>query len=681
MNFLFPTLLFGLSAIAIPIIIHLFNFRKYKKIYFTNVQFLKELKQESDSKSKLKEWIILSLRILAITCLVFAFAQPYLPSDKKVTQGQKTVSIYIDNSFSMENLNSKGTLLENAKQHATIIANTYNSNDKFQLLTSDFEGKHQRLLTKEEFLERLNEVKISSSTKQLNDVISRQQDFLQINNCKNKNIFLISDFQKNCSVIQKAKIDTSISINLIPITSSEVNNIYIDSIWFDNPIQQLNIPQVLHVNIVNNSKKEITNGSLRLLINDKQVSINSFNIDAENKKEVRVSFVVKEKGINNGVLKIDDYPISYDDNFYFYFDARNTINVLVINGTNCKTGENFKNLMQNDSLFVYHENIETKVDYGIFSKLNMIVLNNLTDISSGLTVELKKFVKAGGSLVIFPNLSADLSNYNLAFTNLQLPQIEKVDTAKTKTQAINFEQGLYEGVFEKIDSRMDLPKIHQHFVFKQSTSNLSQPIIMLENGQPLLTQISLENGKTYLFAVSSSDEASNFVKHALFVPTLIKIGVLSLKPTSLYYETTSNQRIEMNGDIVYNDKPFHIIKNKTTFDIIPEQRIVNNKTILFTQNQISEAGHYLVTLLTNTVSGLAFNFSRKESEMIFFSTRELQENINELNLKNVSVINANEGSLINSLKETNTGDKLWKLFIILALLFLLSEIIVIRIFK
>ena len=67
MNFLFPTFLFGLSAIAIPIIIHLFNFRKYKKIYFTNVQFLKELKQESDSKSKLKEWIILLLRILAIS--------------------------------------------------------------------------------------------------------------------------------------------------------------------------------------------------------------------------------------------------------------------------------------------------------------------------------------------------------------------------------------------------------------------------------------------------------------------------------------------------------------------------------------------------------------------------------------------------------------------------------------
>ena len=145
--------LIGLAAIAIPIIIHLFNFRKYKKVYFTNVQFLKELKQESDSKSKLKEWLILAMRILAVACLVFAFAQPFIPGKTKVVQGEKAISIYIDNSFSMESTNKTGTLLENAKQYATEIANTFNASDKFQLLTNDFEGKHQRLISKEEFMQ------------------------------------------------------------------------------------------------------------------------------------------------------------------------------------------------------------------------------------------------------------------------------------------------------------------------------------------------------------------------------------------------------------------------------------------------------------------------------------------------------------------------------------------------
>ena len=179
MNFLFPTFLFGLFAIAIPVIIHLFNFRKHKIIHFTNVQFLKDIKFESEKKSKLKELLILLMRILAIACLVFAFAQPFIPSKQKIAIGKKTISVYIDNSFSMENINSKGTLLESAKETAISLAKAYHLNDRFQVLTNDFLGKHQRLLNRDEFIEQVNEVKISSANRDINDVIKRQLDFLQ----------------------------------------------------------------------------------------------------------------------------------------------------------------------------------------------------------------------------------------------------------------------------------------------------------------------------------------------------------------------------------------------------------------------------------------------------------------------------------------------------------------------
>ena len=208
---------------------------------------------------------------------------------------------------------------------------------------------------------------------------------------------------------------------------------------------------------------------------------------------------------------------------------------------------------------------------------------------------------------------------NLAFQNLHLPQIESKDSLDTKTQSINFEQGLFEGVFEKVDARMDLPKIREHYVFKGSSSTLAEPIIMLQNGQSLLSQYSLGKGKVYLFSIASNDQFSNFIKHALFVPTIIKIGVLSLKPISLYYQTSANQSIEMNSEIAYKDKPLHISKINSTIDLIPEQKVINNKTMLFTQNQIAEAGHYLVSQVTNTISGIAFNFNRKESDMNFYS--------------------------------------------------------------
>ena len=688
MNFLFPTFLIGLAAIAIPIIIHLFNFRKYKKVYFTNVQFLKELKQESDSKSKLKEWLILAMRILAIACLVFAFAQPFIPGKVKTVQGEKVVSIYIDNSFSMESTNKKGTLLENAKQHATEIANTFNASDKFQLLTNDFEGKHQRLISKEEFIEQLNDVKISSATKSINDVVKRQQDFLQNSSSKNKRIFLLSDFQKNTSILSKTDMDTSIVVTCIPIVSSEVNNVYIDSVWFETPVQQYETQQIIHAIIINKSNKDIENGSLKLYINDAQVSLASFNVSAGNKKDVNISFTVKIKGINKGVLKIEDYPITYDDNFYFSFNAQTTINALVINSKETKTAGNFRSLMQNDSLFVYKENNESAIDYSLFANTNIIVLNELTTLSSGLTSELQKFVNAGGSIVVFPNKKSDVASYNAAFQSLQLPQLIKLDTTNIKTQSINFEQGLYEGVFDKIDQRMDLPKVFEHFEFTKTTNSNSQGLVLLQNGQFLISLNTLGNGKVYLFSIPSDETSSNLLKHALFVPTLIKMSILSLKPSPVYYKTATNEVIALNSTSNFSDKPLHIVTSTSSVtaatkkvDVIPEHRLLNNATTLFIQNQITEAGHYNVEENNLIVKDLAFNFDRKESDMNFLSQEDLQKQIDEKGLKNIGIIEPNEKNLTNALQEVNDGKKLWKLFLILALAFLLSESLIVRLFK
>lgn len=609
------------------------------------------------------------------------FCSAFYSWKSKNNQGEKAISIYIDNSFSMESTNKKGTLLENSKTLATEIVNTFNASDKFQLLTNDFEGKHQRFISKEEFVEQLNDVKISSATKSISDVIKRQQDFLQNSSAKNKRIFLLSDFQKNTSVISKSDIDTSISISCIPIASSEVNNVYIDSVWFETPVQQYETQQIIHAIVTNKSNKDIENGSLKLYINDAQVSLASFNVSVGNKKDVSISFTVKVKGINKGVLKIEDYPITYDDNFFFSFNAQTTIKALVINGKDTKTASNFKSLMQNDSLFVYKENSDASIDYSVFSKTNIIVLNELNTITSGLTSELQKFVNAGGSVVIFPNKKSDIISYNTAFQTLLLPQIIKLDTTNIKTQSINFEQGLYEGVFDKVDQRMDLPKVFEHFEFTKTTNNNSQGLVLLQNGQFLISLNTLGNGKVYVFSIPSDETSSNLLKHALFVPTLIKMAILSLKPSPVYYKTALNEVIALNSTSNFSDKPLHIVKDDKKVDVIPEHRLLNNTTALYTQNQITEAGHYNVEENNVIIKDLAFNFDRKESDMNFMTQEDLQKQIDEKDLKNVSVIELNEKSLTNALQEVNDGKKLWKLFLILALMFLAAEILIIRIFK
>ena len=76
MEFLYPGFLLALLALAIPIILHLFYFRRFKKVYFTNVRFLKEVKEQTSARSKLRNLLVLLMRLLAVAMLVFAFAQP-----------------------------------------------------------------------------------------------------------------------------------------------------------------------------------------------------------------------------------------------------------------------------------------------------------------------------------------------------------------------------------------------------------------------------------------------------------------------------------------------------------------------------------------------------------------------------------------------------------------------------
>ena len=162
MQFLFPAFLFALAALAIPVIIHLFHFRRFRTVYFTNVRFLREVKEETSNRRKIRDLLVLLARCLAVALLVLAFAQPFLPRNTEgVKKGEQAVSIYIDNSFSMNALSKDLSLLEKAKQKAHEIVQAYANNDKFQVLTSDFEGRHQRLVSKEEAMTFIDEVKIT----------------------------------------------------------------------------------------------------------------------------------------------------------------------------------------------------------------------------------------------------------------------------------------------------------------------------------------------------------------------------------------------------------------------------------------------------------------------------------------------------------------------------------------
>jgi hypothetical protein len=695
MRFVNPAFLFALSAISIPVIIHLFNFRKFKTVYFTNVRFLKEIKEETQAKSELKHLLILFVRILAIACLVLAFAQPYLPyHNQQASKGAKVLSVYLDNSFSMDAENKSGELLDEAKKDARELAAAYKASDRFQLLTNDFEGRQQRLLSRDEFLERIEEIKFSPSARKLSKVFARQKDIL--NNTGggpgSRQAFIISDFQKSTSDIDQIKNDTGIAVRLIPVEAQERKNLYIDSCWFETPVRKLNQAQALHVRLRNVSAQDYSNVPMKLFINGQQKTPSSFSIAANSKTDTVIFFTLRESGWQQGRVEITDSPITFDDTYYFSFEITRSISVLCIgpaSGIKVSTAPPLSSLFEKDSAFTYTNVSETAIDYSSISRNQLIILNGLENISSGLSQELNRFVHNGGSLLVFPSRKIDPASYDSFLNTMQVNTFGTIDTADTKVDKLNFEHELYrEGVFDpKKGSRMgantllDLPLIYEHYRISRHSHSTEELLMSLRNGDPYLAKYSFGSGSVYLCSASLETQASNFTKHALFVPTLLQIAFFSRQQNKLCYTIGNDESIEIGGSLSSPDQVFHILSENQTFDIIPEHRYADSKTIIYERSQLKQSGNYRLISGKAMLAGLSFNYNRAESDISTEKPEELKSLLDKNGFSNFSLIEHGKQSLTTLLAEADLGKKLWKEFILLALLFLAAEVALIRFLK
>ncbi len=683
MHFLYPFFLFAFVLIAIPVIIHLFNFRRFKKIYFSNVRFLKELKQETQKTSKLKHLMVLLSRILAVTCLVIAFAQPYIPSKnqkKAVNTNANAVSIFIDNSFSMENLCDNGKLLDEAKNKAKEIISAYNPSDVFQILTNDFEGKHQRLVSREEFLEMLEEADISPNRKNISEIISRQEDLLHSAATKNKVIYIISDFQKTFSDIRNITNDTTVTIYLIPVKANKISNVFIDSCWFYAPVQQINQNVKLFVRVKNNSDENLEKYPVKLYINKQQKALASLNINAHSKEEALLQYTIRETGIQSGVVEINDYPITYDDKFFFSYNVYNNIKILIING---KGKENvfLNTFFKNDSSFIVQSFSEQNIDYSSFKNHSLIILNEIDNIPSGLSQELKNFITNGGSIMVLPSEKIDIGNYKEFLTSVNSDYYTELDTNETRVEKINLSSSIYSDVFEKIPQAVNLPKVSIHYRIQAQTRSQKEYLLKTEGNEDFLSLNFNGKGKIYLSSVPLDLKFSNFAKHPVFVPTMYKIALLSTYSDKLFYTIGNDEIIELKNVNSTGENIFRIKNIDNDFAIIPEYRNIDAKTCLLVHNQIKEAGNYYVSSGNENITGVSFNYDRKESDMEYYKADELMGLAEKSRFSNIYVVEPKNRPMEKLLNELNQGVKLWKLFIILALVFLGAEIALLKFVK
>jgi hypothetical protein len=687
MNFLFPTILWGLLTVAVPVIIHLFNFRKFRKVYFTNVRFLEELKQQTRRQSKLRHLLVLISRMLAIAALVFAFAQPYIPQKASSSRPDAVnqVNIYIDNSFTMEALTSSGPLIEIAGNKAREIAAAYRSTDLFMLTTNDFESRQQRWVSREEFLRMVDELSPSPSVRTVSEVIGRQKDSYYSTPGQSRISYLISDFQTSMADLSQANPDSLMSVMLVPLEAVKAENLYIDSCWFASPVHQLNQGVNLVTRVVNDSETDFEKVPLKFAVNGKQKAIASFDIPAGTFRDISLFFTNYEEGMQYGTAEITDYPVIFDDRMFLAYEVAGSIPVLSVNGK----GESIylNSLFGKDSAFRFVNNAYKNIDYNRLQDYELVILNELDEISSGLAQELTVYLDNGGTLLVIPSASAKMDDLRDFLMTAGSDYFTGFENESTRVSELDLNNPVFAEVFEKSPGEdkelrnTDLPVVKGYYNISRQLQSGQMVIMSMLNGKPFLTRELAGNGQVYLLAVPLDDEYSNFARHALFVPALYRIALLSAATYPLYYVIGDNTKIELRNPLVSGDNILKIISLEDDFEFIPGQLNLNRKLSLQVYNQVKKAGHYRLVKGDETIKGLAFNYNRSESAMTFSSRADLADLLGRYNPGQFRILEDKGKSLSDAIKDMNQGTLLWKLFIILALIFLAFEIILLRFWR
>ena len=672
-----PLFLIGLAAIAIPIAIHLLQLRRYRKVYFSNVDMLEELQSENRRQRNLRQLLILATRILSIVFIVLAFCQPVIPhKGSQIQKGGTAVSVYIDNSYSMECGGMEGSLIEAAKQKALEIADAYDPSVPFQLLTNNASGSQFRWLSREDFISAVREVEAGAVTTPLSQIAIRQQEFLRSSPASNRHAYLISDFQRTTADLATLPADTAVLSTLIPLGGSSLANVYIDSLAFNSPAYFRGSTVHVEARVRNGGDKAVEKQPLRLYIGDRQRAVTSLDIAPHSSATASLTFTIQDDTLLLGHVETTDYPVTFDDRLYFALPVATRIPLLVVSG---KSENPFiKKLFAGDSLTQYRQEPYDRMDYSHIEQSRVVILDELHAIPSGLAQALVQFVDDGGTLVVVPAPDAEVSSYNLLLSSLHAPLLQAWRQKETRAGALQSTHPLYSGVFRNLSDEVEMPSTTGHYTLQQPGGTVTRQVIGLLDGNSLLSETPFGQGHLYLLATPLRPDYTDFVHQALFVPTLYNMALFSTPLPQPYHLITATQPIPLST-LLTDDSPRHLDPVDATSGqqgFIPDIRRSGSHSLIYPHGEIVQAGNYILS--PQPLEGLAFNYSRQESDLACLSRSDIKRLVNEAGLSSYRLSPPAAKSMTDYIRSRNQGTPLWRWCILLALLALLAETLLIR---
>jgi hypothetical protein len=680
MYFLYPLVLFGLLALVIPLIIHLFNFKKPKRVFFSNVRFLRELQFESRKRSKVKHLLVLLMRLLAFVALIFAFAMPVLRTGEaeENSAGRPLVVIYLDNSYSLQAQGSGGVLLETGMKKAREIAAYYDPSDEFHLITNDFSARFSRMVNRADLMDLVTQIQYSPVSRSSSEVMDRIVDLERRYPGREIIAYLISDFQQSTFNIRNTDMNHGISMRMVPIQSGDQANLYIDSVWTEVPVIRPGQIAVFQVRVGNTGTSVAEEVPVTMTLNGREISVGTTDVPAGGHSVVQLTARIAEEGIYHGVIAIEDHPLIFDDKFFVGFVVRRQRRVTGVYGD--RPDPALTRIFEGDSLFVFENTPVTRIDFSAMNSYDIIFCQGVRDFSTGLLDALKTYVLDGGTLVIIPpDPSSDVTGLTRMTEALGIAGYGTTDTIDVRLGFVDYEDPLFQGVFAEKPTNPAMPQILNHYSLNLKMAPGEKVIMRLLNNRPLLLESSSGKGKVYQFAMPFAPSSGNLAVFAeLFVPPIYNMALFSGQKIPMYYILGRDKSAVISRSEAREQSVFRIGALTDDYEFIPGHRNEPFGALLFFEDQVTRAGNYRVMMEQNEVAPLAFNYSGQESDLRADTPKALEEWIRENGYLHLSILSPAGKSLTEKLAELNQGIKLWRWFVLAALLFLLTESLLLR---
>jgi hypothetical protein len=688
MTFLNPAILFGLFAASIPVIIHLFNLRKLKKIEFSTLQFLKELQKNKIRKIKLKQWLLLALRVLMILCIVIAFARPTLVgvSIGGTTSAAKTTAVFIlDDTFSMSVIDENGSYFNQAKETIKDLLTQFEEGDEVGLILVSHQPEEIELTSNlNKFKNEVDGITISSASGKLNNAIIKAAEVMGNEKNFNKEIYLFSDFQKGrlASEVEiidlKEQLGEQVRLYSFDYSGKEITNFGINDLKINTQIFEKDKPVKLEAVVKNYSERAKDNLVVSLFINRERSAQQSVSFKPGETKSINLEAPVKNYGTSDAFVEIEEDDLLDDNIRYTSFSIPQKISVLILDD-NLDDTKLIDAALKSVSESGYFDITIKKTEQISGLQLNnsqVIIL--LSDNFGNASVKLNQFLSSGKGIIIFPSSETDATGFNSSLSSIGISS-SGILVKMEKTQSIHFSETdfnhpLFENIFmDEKKKQIESPEIYSYF--KINPGGKGKSIITLEDESSFLSEYSISDGKVLLFGVSPVFSWSDFPIKGIFAPLITKSVMFLVSGNSVDGKYIAGELMNINV-------------SERTLPQIKVKRPDNNVEIInIDENQLSDNISYGNTFTTGNykffsgeklISTVNVNTDPAESVTEYLSESEFAEYLEKINFKG-SYIRIDKGeNPAQMILQARFGSELWRYFLLAAILLALIEMTIAR---